>query len=140
MSSYELFETGDPSQWGELISQRFAIVGKRYLDKDVALEFMGASVNELAPGMSAPFWHTHAILEELYIVIAGVGEFALDEKVVAVRPGSVLRVGQNVLRTWRCHPDSVGPMRWICVRAGGAKLADIPPDAKPITDKPFPWN
>lgn len=34
-------------------------------------------------------------------------------------PGSVVRVGQNVWRTWRARPDSAEQLRWLCIRAGG---------------------
>lgn len=140
MQKYQLFETGALETWKDHVSPRFNVAGKKFLDRDLALECFGVSVNELAPGESAPFWHAHSVLEELYLVVAGTGEFALDNEVVGVQPGSALRVGQNVMRAWRCKPDSATPLRWICVRGGGAKLGEIPPDAKPLFDVPMPWG
>jgi len=142
MKKWSLFETGTPQSWKEHVGGRFNTKGKKFLDRDLALEFFGVSVNELAAGEHAPFWHAHSTLEELYLVIEGEGEFALDDDIVAVQPGSALRVGQGVMRSWRCLPTSETPMRWICIRGAGAKLADVPPDAKPVlyTEKPLPWG
>ena len=70
----------------------------------------------------------------------GEGELALDKEVLAVKAGSAVRVGPGVLRTWRCSPASPVSLKWICIRAGGAKLAEIPRDAWPITDQPMPWK
>ncbi len=142
MQKWKLTETGAMNSWKDHVGGRFNVQGKKFVDRDLALEFFGVSVNELSPGQAAPFWHAHSVLEELYLILEGEGEFALDGEVVEVKPGSALRVGQNVMRAWRCKPTSEEPMRWICVRGGGAKLAEIPPDAKPIliNEKPFPWS
>jgi mannose-6-phosphate isomerase-like protein (cupin superfamily) len=102
-------------------------------------QFIGLTVNALEPGEEAGYWHTHSEIEELYIFIAGQGQMGLDEDVVEVSAGTVVRVGQNVMRTWRAKPEAGEQLRWLCVRAGGTELPEFPNDAQVITDKAMPW-
>jgi mannose-6-phosphate isomerase-like protein (cupin superfamily) len=97
------------------------------------------TANALVPGEEAGYWHTHAQIEELYVFLAGLGQMGVGEDVVEVAPGTVVRVGQGVLRTWRARPDSPGELRWLCIRAGGEQLPHLPDDSTRITDRPMPW-
>jgi len=63
----------------------------------------------------------------------------LDDEVIDVGPGSVVRVGQGVWRTWRCLPDSAEGLRWLCIRAGGVELPHLPDDAERDEERPSPW-
>jgi hypothetical protein len=63
----------------------------------------------------------------------------LDDEIVQVRAGSVVRVGQGVARTWRARPDSPGELRWLCIRAGGEELPEMPDDSSRLPDRPMPW-
>ena len=76
---------------------------------EVDLQYIGMTANSLLPGEEAGYWHTHSVLEELYIFLTGRGEMGLDDEVVPVGPGTAIRVGQNVLRTWRAVPDGTEP-------------------------------
>jgi uncharacterized cupin superfamily protein len=139
---YKVFDVGPMSDWNRFyggLSPATAAPGRKFLDQDLALDFFGVSINSREPGQGADYWHAHSILEELYFFLEGEGEMALDDEVVPVTSGTAIRVAQGVMRTWRCKPDSPVPLKWICIRAGGAKLKDIPKDAQPITDRPFPW-
>jgi mannose-6-phosphate isomerase-like protein (cupin superfamily) len=139
-STYQVFELGAPDTWSRHVGGAFNTSGRRILDRgDLPLEYFGVSVNERKPGEWAGYWHSHSLLEELYLFIEGEGEMALDEKIVTVKAGTAIRVGQNVMRTWRCSPRSPSPLRWICIRGAGAKLSSIPRDAEPITSIPQPW-
>ena len=51
----------------------------------------------------------------------------------------MVRVGQQVMRTWRAKPDSPGQLRWLCIRAGSTELPDFPTDGTRIFDLPMPW-
>jgi hypothetical protein len=64
---------------------------------------------------------------------------ALDDEIVDVGPGTVVRVGQGVWRTWRCVPDSAEQLRWLCIRAGGTELPHFPDDSTRDTERPAPW-
>ena len=71
--------------------------------------------------------------------LEGRGQMGLDDDVVEVGPGTVVRVGQDVWRTWRCAPDSPTQLRWLCIRAGGTELPEFPDDSTRAEDRPSPW-
>lgn len=95
-----------------LMSHRFthpaigrAVPGKLFLREPLGLTGAEVSLNRLPAGTAVPFLHSHRVNEEIYIVVAGDGEFQLGDELVAVRPGSVLRVDPATARSWR----SIGP-------------------------------
>ena len=63
----------------------------------------------------------------------------LDDDLVEVEAGTVVRVGQNVWRTWRARPDSPGELRWLCIRAGGEPLPKFPDDSTRDEARAMPW-
>jgi mannose-6-phosphate isomerase-like protein (cupin superfamily) len=140
---YQVYEHGNMDHWGEYyggLSEASMAPGRHFLEKDMDLEFFGVSLNSRLPGEGAEYWHAHSVLEELYIFLEGKGELALDDEIIPVQVGTAVRVGQGVMRTWRASPDSPVPLKWICIRAGGDRLANIPRDAVPLRDRPLPWK
>ncbi len=136
------FEAGPRSAWGNTFgghSEATSAPGRRVLDKEMPLEFIGVTVNSREPGEGAHYWHSHAIIEELYLFLEGEGVMALDDEIVPVRAGTAVRVAQGVRRSWHANADSPGPMRWVCIRAGGAPLADLH-DATLFPEIPLPWD
>lgn len=113
--------------------------GRRVVDHELPMQYIGMTVNALEPGEEAGYWHTHSELEELYVFLTGAGQMALDDEVLEVGPGTCVRVGQDVWRTWRCTPGSGEALRWICVRAGGAEIPRMPEDAARDAERPSPW-
>ena len=113
--------------------------GRRIIDHELAAQYIGLSANALVPGEEAGYWHTHSRIEELYVFLSGSGQMALDDEVVEVGPGSVVRVGQNVMRTWRALPDSDGELGWLCIRGGGEPLPEFPDDSRRDPGRPLPW-
>lgn len=138
--AFTVFETGTLDDWRKHRPGSFPVQGKRFLDADLELDFFGVNINHILPGEQATSWHSHNRLEELYLFLGGRGEMALDGDVIPVREGTAVRVGQGVMRTWRCRPDSGGPLIWICVRAGGGRLSEITPDHVLDRDRPRPWK
>ncbi len=67
------------------------------------------------------------------------GQMGLDDDVLDVGPGTVVRVGQNVWRTWRALPESAVQLRWLCIRAGGGELELLPSDSQRDAERPSPW-
>ena len=130
MSSHTVIDIGGIDSWD----------GKTFVEKDLGAEFVGMSVNSAEPGGESPFWHAHAKLEEIYVVLDGQGEFAVGDEVVPLRPGTIVRVGQNVHHALRCLPDSAVPLKWLCLRAAGGALADVGRDSELDRERPFPWN
>lgn len=103
------------------------------------MQYIGMTANALAPGEEAGYWHRHSQVEELYVFLSGSGQMGLDDDVVDVQAGSVVRVGQNVWRTWRSLADATEELRWLCIRAGGEELPGFPNDAERGPDRPLPW-
>ncbi|WP_221584326.1 cupin domain-containing protein [Microbacterium sp. G2-8] len=142
MSDYEVTNIGGPSEWGDHFGgfrPETRKQGRRVVDHELAMQFIGMTVNSMAPGEQAGYWHAHSKVEELYVFLAGRGQMGLDDDVVDVEPGSVVRVGQGVWRTWRAAPDGDEDLRWLCIRAGGEELPRLPDDASPVMDRPMPW-
>lgn len=142
MSDYQVLNVGAPNQWRDYFggfSPESYRDGRRVVDQEINNQFIGLTVNALEPGEEAGYWHTHSAIEELYIFIAGQGQMGLDEDLVEVSAGTVVRVGQNVMRTWRAKPDTGEQLQWLCIRAGGTELPEFPDDAQINTDKPMLW-
>lgn len=142
MSGYEVTQIGSPEQWrahfGGFDAAR-SRDGRRVVDHELTMQFVGLTANALVPGEEAGYWHSHAAVEELYVFLDGRGQMGLDDDVVDVGPGTVVRVGQGVWRTWRAHPESPGELRWLCIRAGGTPLPHFPDDSARAPDRPMPW-
>jgi len=113
--------------------------GRRVVDHEMTMQYIGMTSNALLPGGEAGYWHTHSRVEELYVFLEGRGQMGLDDDVVDVGPGSLVRVGQDVWRTWRAHPDSPGELRWLCIRSGGYELPHMPDDGARDNARPSPW-
>jgi len=142
MSNFEVINVGGPNQWRDYFGgfrPESSRDGRRVVDHELKSEYIGLTVNALEPGEEAGYWHTHSKIEELYVFIAGEGQMGLDDEVIDVTAGSVVRVGTDVRRTWRAKPDSADQLQWLCIRAGGENLPHFPDDARRDNDKPMPW-
>lgn len=142
MSNYEIVDIGGLDRWrdhhGGFGAAR-SRDGRRVVDHELAMQYIGMTANALEPGEEAGYWHTHRTVEELYVFLSGTGQMGLDDDVVDVGPGSVVRVGQDVWRTWRAHPDGSEQLRWLCIRSGGGQLPHIPDDGSRDTERAMPW-
>ncbi len=136
MSAYNVVELGGLDSWMDADGQT---PGKRFVDKQMPPQYIGTSANAAAPGAQSAFWHSHDRLEEVYVFLAGRGQMALDDDVVDVQAGTVVRVGQGVMRAWHALPDSPEALRWLCIRSGGDTLEAIGRDGALDRERPFPW-
>jgi len=143
MSDYQVLQISGLDEWrshyGGFVPQS-SRGGRRVVDHDMTLQYIGMTANAYEPGEEAGYWHRHSRIEELYVFLAGLGQMALDDDIVDVGPGTVVRVGQNVWRTWRALPDSPEQLRWLCIRAGGSELPHLPDDSERGPDRPSPWS
>lgn len=142
MSDFQVLEIGGLDEWRDYYGgfhPSRSRDGRRVIDHELPMQFIGLTANSLEPGEEAGYWHTHASDEELYIFLAGTGQMGLDDQVVDVKPGTFVRVGQGVWRTWRALPDSVGNLRWLCLRGDGGPLPHSPDDAERDDARPMPW-
>src|SRR5918993_1387744 len=139
MSDYEVLEIGGLDQWRAHYGgfrPNSSRDGRRIVDHEMTMQFIGMSANALQPGEEAGYWHQHGRVEELYVFLEGEGQIGLDDEIVDVHAGSVVRVGQGVWRTWRATPTSPGELRWLCIRAGGYELPHFPDDGERDNDRP----
>ena len=142
MNAYQVVEIGALDDWrthfGGFDEAR-SRDGRRVVDHELTMQYIGMTANALAPGEEAGYWHTHSRVEELYVFLGGRGQMGLDDDVVEVGPGTVIRVGQGTWRTWRASPESAEELRWLCIRAGGEELPHLPNDGTRNTERPMPW-
>jgi uncharacterized cupin superfamily protein len=142
MSDFQRIDIGGLDEWrahyGGFHPDR-SRNGRRVLDHELPMQFVGVTANSLEPGAEEGYWHSHSSDEELYIFLAGTGQMGLDDEVVEVSPGTAIRVGQGVARTWRCLPDSDVKLRWLCIRGDGGALPHMPDDSTRNDARPMPW-
>lgn len=140
---YDILELGALDTWRDHFGgfrPQTSREGRRVVDHELVTQFIGMTANSFEPGEQAGYWHSHAEIEELYVFLTGRGEMGLDDAIVPVAPGTVVRVGQGVMRTWRAVPDSPERLTWLCIRAGGnGELAHLPSDATRDESTPSPW-
>ncbi|MEO8095958.1 MAG: cupin domain-containing protein [Pseudolysinimonas sp.] len=142
MSDYEVIEIGALDDWRDHFGgfrPTTSRDGRRVVDHELAMQYIGMTANAMSPGEEAGYWHTHSRIEELYVFLQGRGQMGLDNDVVDVAAGSVVRVGQGVWRTWRCAPDGTEDVKWLCIRAGGYELPEFPDDSTRDEARPSPW-
>ncbi|MCI1221956.1 MULTISPECIES: cupin domain-containing protein [Bifidobacterium] len=142
MSDYQVISIGAPDHWRDHFggfNSDLSRQGRRIVDHELTMQYISMTANALEPGEEAGYWHKHSKIEELYVFLEGRGEMGLDDDVITVGPGTVVRVGQNVLRTWRALPDSETELRWLCIRAGGEPLPSFPDDTGREPGRPMPW-
>ncbi len=59
-------------------------------------------------GGKGSYGHRHKTQEEIYLVISGTLQFKLDDDVIDVPPGTVVRVAPDVVRSvWNDGPEDV---------------------------------
>lgn len=141
MSDYSVLQTGAPEKWREYFGgfrDATSRDGRRVVDHQLEMQYIGLTLNALEVGEEAGDWHSHSNVEEVYVFISGRGQMGLDDEVIEVVPGTIVRVGQGVWRTWRVHPESTDLLRWLCIRSGGEALPYFPEDSSHV-HRPMPW-
>lgn len=73
---------------------------------------LGVSRFTYEPGARMPWGHRHKTQEEVYVVIAGYGRAKLDDEIIDVESGDVLRVPHTVVRSFEAGPEG---MEVICI-------------------------
>ena len=97
--------------------------GRVTLHHELALTGSEVSINELPPGVSVPFVHSHKRNEEVYVVVKGKGRFYVDGDEFEVAEGSVIRVdpaGQRCIAA-----DGQSPLRYICIQTEAKSLVQF---------------
>jgi mannose-6-phosphate isomerase-like protein (cupin superfamily) len=79
----------------------------RYVREDVGAERVGLSWYRLNPGRRTGFGHRHDEVEEIYVVLGGSGRVKLDEEVLDLRRGDIVRVAPATVREFEGGPDGM---------------------------------
>ena len=66
------------------------------------------------PGTETGFLHTHKTHEELYFFLSGNGEFQVDEEIIPICEGSIIRVSPEGKRSVR--NNGTEPLVMICIQ------------------------
>jgi mannose-6-phosphate isomerase-like protein (cupin superfamily) len=94
--------------------------GKLFLRELLGATGMQVSLNNLLPGVSVPFTHRHKENEEVYIFIRGQGQIQIDERVVDVKEGTVVRISTDGSRCLR--NNSLEELHYVCIQAKADSL------------------
>jgi mannose-6-phosphate isomerase-like protein (cupin superfamily) len=97
--------------------------GRVTLHNELALTGSEISINELPPGASVPFVHSHKRNEEVYIVVKGKGRFYVDGDEFDVEEGSVVRVDPAGARCITADKQSL--IRYICIQTEAKSLVQF---------------
>ncbi len=89
-------------------------VSKQFLRDILGLTGMELSVTAYPPNTATPFFHSHKQNEELYIVIKGHGQMHLDNELIDVREGSIVRILPECSRNIKSGPDS--DLVFLCIQ------------------------
>ena len=114
----------------------YADLTRVMLQETLGTTGMEVSVNRLEAGQTIPFIHTHQENEELYLVLKGKGSFWVDETLLPLSEGSVVRVaprGQRVLKAG--DEDLV----YLCIQAREGSLRQATRADGSRVERPLPW-
>jgi len=70
----------------------------RFARVPLGLERSGMSYFKVAPGFRAPFGHTHAEQEEVYVVASGTLRLRLDDEVLELGQWDAIRIAPGTMR------------------------------------------
>ncbi len=90
--------------------------GKIFLNQLLGLTSSEISLNKLPPRTSMPFYHTHRLNEEIYIFLKDKGEFQIDDKVLPISEGTIVRVAPEGERCWR-NTSATEDLLYIVIQA-----------------------
>lgn len=80
------------------------------------------SFNNLPAGAGVPFIHSHKNNEEIYIILEGKGTVTLDDEMVTLNKGDVLRISPAVKRQFKAG-DKEG-ISYICIQVKADSLKE----------------
>lgn len=98
-------------------------LGRVTLKDTLALTGSEISVNELPPGVSVPFVHSHKRNEEVYMILKGKGRFYIDGEELQVEEGNVIRVDPAGARCLKA--DDQTAIRYLCIQTEANSLVQF---------------
>ncbi|GMA35887.1 hypothetical protein GCM10025876_20910 [Demequina litorisediminis] len=76
MSDYQRIEIGSVDEWRDFhggFAENTMRDGRRVLDHELPMQFVGVTANALVPGEEAGYWHAHSSDEEPIPLFGGQG-------------------------------------------------------------------
>ena len=95
------------------------------------------SLQVFAPGTEGGFYHVHKDHEELYVFLAGEGEYQVDGVNIPVKEGSVVRVAPAGRRAVRNTGSA--PLVMLCIQYVAAAPGSVTPADSTILNEPVKW-
>jgi mannose-6-phosphate isomerase-like protein (cupin superfamily) len=79
----------------------------RYVREDVGAERVGLTWYRMNPGRRTGFGHRHDAVEEIYVVLGGAGRVKLDDEILDLRRGDLVRVAPGIVREFEAGTDGM---------------------------------
>ena len=115
------------------VSSLHGFEGKQFVKEATGATSCEISFGTLPTGAAVPFFHSHKVNEENYIILSGAGKFQVDGDVFDITEGSVIRVSTNCDRNIKC--TSAEPMTYICIQAKEGSLEGYTMTDAEITER-----
>ena len=108
--------------------------GKVFVKEPGNFTSMEISFTTIPAGKAVPFVHHHKEDEEAYIFIDGTGRIQVDDEIIPVKQGSVVRVAPAGKRC--IGADSEKALVYICIQAKEGSLRQFTSTDGVIDDEP----
>ena len=116
--NFTCFHAGPKEEWAQFRLEPpdvpMPVTGKVFLRNLLGSAGLEMSLNVVPPGKGMPFLHKHRQNDEVYLVVAGRGQFLVDGECIDVAEGSVLRISPPAPRAWRNNTDA--PLYFLCLQ------------------------
>ena len=86
----------------------------RFARRALGGTIVGVSRETLAPGFRVPFGHMHRDQEEVYVVLRGSGRIKIEDEILELAEGDLVRVAPGI---WRCTEAGPDGMQILAVGA-----------------------
>ncbi|WP_072681503.1 cupin domain-containing protein [Arcobacter sp. LA11] len=108
MSSLENYKLIHTNEFQNIKNETFVIEGtplkkegKLFLKEVLDLSSMEISLNILKPDEEIPFFHKHKKNEEVYVIIKGKAQFIIDEEIIDLQEGSIIKIKPDGARHYK---------------------------------------
>lgn len=121
-----------------LPSLKRTVTGKVFI-KDL-LDTTGSeiSMNKVPPGFEMPFSHAHKHNEEVFIFLGGKGQMSIDDDIIEVEEGSMVRLEPKAVRSFRNTGDT--ELYFICIQTREKSLQGYTTEDGIKVDREINWQ
>jgi len=99
------------------------VIGKQFVGEILKTTGTEISFQILKPFKEIPFLHQHKNNEEIYVILKGSGQFQVDDSIIDVSEGSIIRINPNGKRTYR--NTSSNPLIVMCIQCREGSLGSF---------------